>query len=378
MGEYAVHAWQTYQAKSVFVSSGAFDSNQTVSGSLRQLARLQTVDWAIDYPLEQVMYLDAGDEAYLTSYTPVDVTLSYLHTNGRNEQFLGLVDQVGTSGTLALNLDQEKNLYIAIENTPGRDAVGAGMESPKSIIGMGQALMTSYDLSARVGGAIESRVTMNCLTAFSYTGTSGNAIPAVNYQNGNQLTGQFVLYPAFSQYDAAVTGYSNPIAAPAVAARDMFLVFPQGTPFAGIFSGSQSWYLQGFDLNVSIPRRELKPMGHAYPPVRAVSYPINVTLTTEAIVNRYQRDQLDRIDCLATGQTVYLIVKQPCSSDVLFGIYLDRLQIDSQSFNTSIGPADTATVTWRGLIPSPNSLFLNPWVSSLVNLETQSGVGETW
>jgi hypothetical protein len=378
MGEYTVNRTQTYEAKAVFVSSGAYDSDQTVSGSLRQLSRVQGVDWSINYPVEQVTYLDVGDEAYLSSHNPVDVTIQWMHSNGRNEQALGLVDTVGLSGTAALNLDQEKNLYITIENTPGRDAIGAAPGSPKSIIGMGQALMTSYDLSAQVGGYVHSRATMNCLTAFVYTGTSGNAVPAVQYQNGAQLTGQFVLQQAFIQYDPNITGFDNPIAAPAVGARDMFLTFPEGTPFGAIFSGAQSWYLQGFSLGLDIARRELKPLGSVYPPVRATHYPIVVSLSTDAIVNRYQRDQLDRIDCLATGQSVYLIVKQPCSSDVLFGIYLDHLQIQSQSFTTDIGNADRATVQWRGLITNPNAFFINPWVASLVNLDTQSGIGDTW
>lgn len=379
MPEFPVNQTQTYQTKSVFVSSGAFDSEQTISGSLRQLSRIQSVDWGVNYPVEQVTYLDSAEEAYMSSHNAVDVDLTWLHTNGRNEQALGLVDTVGLSGALAFNLDQEKNLYVTIENTPGIDAIGAtGAGQIKTVIGMGNALMTSYTLNGAVGGLIQSRATLNCLTAFVYTGSSGNAVPGVHYQDGTQLTGRFTLFPAFSQYDPNVTGYANPIAAPAVGARDMYLVFPQGTPFGITFSGAQACYLQNFDLALTIERRELKPLGSVYPPVRAVHYPMHIDLTTNAIVNRYQRDQLDRIDCLGSGQSVYLIVKQPCSSDVLFGVYLDKLQIESQSFTSSIGATDTATTKWRGLVTSPTAMFFNPWVSSLVNLDTQSGWGGTW
>ncbi len=377
MAEYSTYQTQTYQGKSVFITSGGYDSNQTISGSLRQLSRIQSVNWDIAYPVDQVTYLDAGDEAYMSSHNPLDITLEYFHTNGRNEQALGLVDTVGTSGSLALNLDQEKNLYISMENTPGRDAIG-NPTSSKTILAIGQALMTSYAMNGQVGGLIQSRATMNGLIGFFYTGTSGNAIPAVNYQNGSQLTGKFVLPQAFAQYDPNVTGFSDPIAASAIAARDMYLTFPQGTPFGIIFSGSQSCYLQSFDLGLTMDRRELKPLGAIYPPVRALLYPIHIDLTTSAIVNRYQKDQLDRIDCLATGQSVYLIVKQPCSNAVLFSFYLDKLQIESQSFTSSIGATDVCTTKWRGLITSPYTVFFNPWVEGLYDLTTQTPWGLTW
>ncbi len=378
MGAYPINTWQAYQSRSVWVTSGAYDTDQTVSGSLRQLSRVQGLDWGINYPVEQVTYLDAADEAYLSSHAPVEVTLSYWHTNGRNEQALGLLDTVGLSGALTLNLDQPKNLYIAMENTPGVDAISAAPGSSKTIIGLGQALMTTYTMSAQVGGLIESRATLNCLTAFSYTGTSGNQVPAVQYQDGTQLTGLFTIPAAFAQYDPNVTGFDNPVEAAAIAARDMFLTFPQGTPFGVIFSGAQACYLQGFSIALSMDRRELKPLGAIYPPVRALTYPIRVELSAEAIVNRYQRDQLDRLSCLNTGHSVYLIVKQPCSSDVLFGFYLDKLQLESQSFTSSIGPADAVSLRWRGLITTPYTVFFSPWAGSLINLDTQSGVGATW
>src|SRR4051812_8626799 len=100
MNEYSINQVQSYATKSVFVSSGAFDSDQLASGGLRQIARVQSVEWGVDYPVEQVTYLDAGDEAYLSSHNPLNVTIAYLHVNGRAEQALGLVDLLPPSGAL--------------------------------------------------------------------------------------------------------------------------------------------------------------------------------------------------------------------------------------------------------------------------------------
>ncbi len=381
MGAYDINQTRTYASRAVFVSSGAYDTDQTISGSLRQVARVQSLDWSTPYPVEHSTYLDYGDEAYLTAHTPVEVTIDLLHTNGRAEQALGLVDLVGPNGTLAFNLDQEKNLYIAYQNTPGRDDIGAptGLSNPQTVIALGQALMTTYNLRAQVGGLTQARATMNCLTAFSYTGQVGNRVPAVNYRDGTQLTGQFVIPAAFSQYDPNVTGYDNPIAASAIAARDMYMVFGDAVgPFALSFSGAQSCYLQSFDLTMAFDRRELKPLGNVYPPARALHYPIRVDLSAEAIVNTYQRDQLNRISCLGSGQSIYLIVKQPCSNATLFGLYFDKLQLMSQSVSTSITNPDAVTMQWNGLITTPTSSLFSPVVNFLIDADTQQPFGTTW
>lgn len=377
MGAFPGDTWQAYQSRAVFISSGAADSDQTVSGSLRQLSRVQSLDWTIPYPVEMPTYLDYGDEAYTTAHNPVDISLSWLHTNGINERNVGLVDLVGPNGALALNLDQEKNLYIATQNTRGIDSIGAPTGASQSVLAFGQALMTTYTMNARVGGLIQSQATLNCLTAFSYTGSVGNRVPAVAYQAGTQLTGLFTVPAASAQYDSSATGFSETPTIAAIGARDMYVVI-DSAPFSVTYSGAQSCYLQGFDVTLAFDRRELKPLGCVYPPTRALHYPIRIDLTTEAIVNSYQRDQLDRIHCLGSGQSVYLIVKQPCSSYTLFGFYFDKLQIESQSFSTSIGSVDTATTKWRGLITTPTTVFCSPVVGSLVNADTNQPFGGTW
>lgn len=378
MSAYSLNQYQTYQNKSVFVTSGDYSTDQTVSGSLRQIARIQSVDWNIPYPVVQTTYLDAGYEAYMSSHNPVDVNISWLHTNGRAEQYLGLVDTVGPNGALTLNLSQEKNLYIAIQNIAGVDSIGMPTGVSQSIIGMGQALMTSYNINGQVGGLIQSRATMNCLTAFNYTGSLNNAVPAVDYRLGDQLTGLFNIPAASSQYNPSATGYVDPIAASAVSATDMFLIFPEGSPFGVVFTGDGSCYLQSFDLTLAFDRQELKPLGYVYPPVRALHYPIRVDLDTEAIVSQYQKDALTRVDCLASNQTVALLVKQPCSTDVLFWFLLENLQIESQSFSSSIGPTDTVRIRGHGLISNPNSVVCSPAVRQLINVDTNSGWGSQW
>jgi hypothetical protein len=50
--------YQTYQGKSVWVSSGHAATDQTISGSLRQLSRVQDTTFSIEPGLADGVYLD--------------------------------------------------------------------------------------------------------------------------------------------------------------------------------------------------------------------------------------------------------------------------------------------------------------------------------
>lgn len=372
-----LNSYQVYQTKSVFISSGDAFSDQSYTGAFRQISRLHDVTWSINYPLEQNTYLDFGNESFLSSHNAIDCTLGWYHTNGRNEEALGLVDTILPNSALALNLNQEKNIYITMENQLGWDSVGStGYGQTKTVLALAQGVMTSYNMSARVGGLIESEATMNCLTAVVYSGQSGHAVPTVTHQNGAQLTGLFALPSASNQYNPNGTGLNDPVSA--IAARDMIMMFPVGNPFATVFTGDQACYLQSFQCSLTLDRRELKPLGFSYPPHRALLYPIHVDLTTEALVSRYQVDQLSRIDCLGTGQYVNIVVKQPCSNSTLFGLYFNNLQLSSQSFTSSIGPMDTMTTRWKAIISSPTQLFFDPTVNYIVRLDNTGAWGINW
>lgn len=371
----------TYQEKALFITSGGAATDQTIPGSIIQLSRIQDVEMTVNYPLQQDMYLDAGSESYLPSNNSVALSIKYLHTNGVNERWLGLFDLLPPSGLPGFNLEQEKNLYITVENQNGIDAVGAvGTNQTKTVIGLGQVLMNEYQLSAQVGGIIESQVSLVGLTSFVYSGNSGNQIPTVHHQDGSQLTGLFVLPATSAQYNINGTGVSTGSTdyVSAIASNDMILTFPVNSPFAVVFTGSQSCYLQSFNCSLTFGRQEMKSMGYAFPDQRPILYPMHVDLTTEAIVSSYQADELQRISCLATGFSINLIVKQPCSNITLFGLYFSDLQMESQSFASSVGEHDTVSIHWKGIITSPIQPFFNPTVNYLVDAVTSEAWGTHW
>lgn len=369
-----------YSNKVVYVSSGSFEQDHTVSGSLQQLSRVQDMSWQLLYPIEEQSYVDNGLDSYYSTPVGVNLNLSWLTTNGFNEWLIGLAKQ-DPSGTLTLGLEDERDLYLSIEDTQGLEAIGASRTAPRTVLGLGQGVLTSYQMSASVGGFIESQASLSYLTATVYTGSSGQQVAAVNYQNGAQLTGRFVLPAATTQYNQNATGIGvlSTEDVSAIGARDLIMMFPAGDPFGVTYTGMQACYLQSVGLTMDVARNEWKPLGYAYPPARPVQYPIRVDLTTEAFVSRYQADTLRRMQCTTTtGNAVNVLVKQPCSNASLFGFYFSDLQIASQSFGTTIGGLDTVSTQWRGYIKSPSDVFVNPWVQYIIRMDTSGAWGTTW
>lgn len=370
---------QRYNSKSVFLSTGDSFGDQS-SGAITQLARITDLSFSIPYAAAQVMYLNAANESYQTVPPPVDVTLKYSVTSPVNEYAMGLAQLLPPSGAMGFALDTPRNLYLSIENTPGVDAIGAtGSSQTKTVIGLSQALLTSYQINASVGSLITAQASFNCLTANVYSGSVGQRSPTVNYQNGAQTTGLFSLPAASTQYNMG-TGLSTGALdyASALSSSEMIMMFPVGTPFGVVTTGYQECYLQSMSINLAFDRKEKRQLGYVYPSSRAILYPIRVDVTTNAIVSQYQADQLARFNCLATGQYVYMAIKQPCSNETLFGFYFDNLQIDSQDFTTTIGKLDVVSIKWKGLITNYSQPLFNPFVNYIFTADNTGIYGAKW
>lgn len=369
--------FQQYGGKSIYVTSGSYSSDQTVSGSLVQLTRVQSADYNIRYPLEDNIYTDGGTESFYLVPLGIDVTYRFYNTNGINERVLGL-GKINNNNSLVLGLDEEKNAYIVMEDQPGVESIGSPLSTSKTAIGLSQGLLTQYTLSAAVGGFVESTATVNYISARTYTGVlSGLVAPSVNYQNGDFLTGKFVIPVAQTQYDR--DSLDPTVNAAALGSREVLMMFAQGHPFGITYTGTEQCYLQSVNLNLAIDRREQKPLGNVFPNARAAMYPIKVQLDTDAIVSKYQSDALQRMKCAATtGHGVSVVIKQPCSSMTLFGFYFNNLQIDSQDITTSVGNMDRVRTSWRGFLKSPNDVFISPVFNYIYRDDNSGAYGVTW
>lgn len=347
-----------YNNCAIFVSSGDSLSDQFSNSGVKQISRVQEFSISVQTPQEEFTYLDGGLSQTMIDHSRVDIGFDYIATNGSNERNIGFITNGLTGALLALNSD--KNYYVAFSD--GFDAVSDPSTS-KTILGLGQAVLNSYSISANVGSFVVASANFTALQMQTYTGFSGQNLPIVNLQTFESLTGANYIFNIPQPTEQRDTLSSNPAdGIVALTSNDVMMEFPTGSVFATYLSGSNSCFLQGFNFTMNFERNEIKPLGYVCPVQRPISYPVSFSLQVDALMNKYKIDQLNRLRCPDSGHDINVIIKRPCSDEIALELKLKKMRLVNQNINQNIGSPETVSFEWRGLISNPmdtgNGFFL--------------------
>lgn len=342
--------------QTLYCSSGTPETNQSISGGIIQLSRIQSVDLDISYNRSSQSYLNENVENILIERPFVNLSFEYLTNATRNERAVGF--QVDGWHSAFWLLNNEKNFYISNEN----DVVDANLSSSstKSVIGIGNALINGYSVSASVGDIFKSTITAQGLNAVSYTGNSGQLNPAINPITATQLSNLFSLTQASPLISTSSLNSANDLIA--IGAKDLVMQFPSGSVFATVMTGTNGCLLQNFNLAFSIDRNDAKPLGAAYPTNRRITYPIHVTLSADAILNTYALDALTRVNCADSGYDLNIILMQPCTTSPAVEYRLRGLKLQSQHIKSAINDFTTVSFNWEAMVGNLNDSGNNVFI----------------
>lgn len=190
-----------YQSEALYAgptpATGFHFRNSATEGTnlVDQLQRVQTANYSFTVDrtdVNQFGQLAAIDRVILTSPT-VALDFSYILANLTNEYSLGFYVQSGTqpevsaiSGILS-KVEDEKNFFIKTV-TEGADAVGnTDTSNNVGVIGIGNGFIASYTTEGSVGNFPTASVNVEGLNMVFQNGTSGNIIPAINPENGQEI-----------------------------------------------------------------------------------------------------------------------------------------------------------------------------------------------
>lgn len=339
----------------LFVSSGDSFATQSVSGAINQLCKIQSTSFGINFQHKPVPFLNSDYQCTQTEPPIANLNFEYLATNGLNERLMGFFTNI--TGNAFSKLNNTKNYYILV----GEDATQTNLyngtnPSNYKTIAFGNTLMDSWNLNAQVGALPNASVSLTALNIFLHTGLpSGQSSPTVNL-NGNS-DGQTYILPFATQNPTG--SISNPVNfISALGPQDIILEFPTGSIFASFISGSNSVLLQSFNLGVTFPRQNIKNLGDVYPE-RPLQFPIEISLSTTAIVNKYKRDELNKVNCGNTGHNINIILRRPCSDEIAMELRLKNLYLESQNYSTAIGGYTSTNMNWRGYLYNFNTGISN-------------------
>jgi hypothetical protein len=349
-----------YNQVSAFITSGSYTIDQSNSGNFGQLSRIDSLAWGVEYPIVNETYIDTVNKTSLPLRPTVNCTLGWKVTNGYNEGLAGFLTN-GRSGAF-LPLNDQRDLYIVYENDQGRDSINSA-SSNKTIVGVGQVLLSDYSISAEAGGVIDATATFNGLTAVTYTGVpSGLLVPSVDPIDGDQLSGLFTLPAATSQYNPSDVSSPNYYAANM--ASDIDMDFIGTNPFGVELSQyGRTLNLKSFRANFSFPRSQFQRLGSVFPDNRPITYPIEVTLDVEATITNRLAQKLTDLGCMTTGVNINILVSKPCTPGISpIEISFFGMNFRSQGASLGLSGPETASFQLTSTISNPYSPTSNVFI----------------
>ena len=362
-----------YSSQALFASPG-------ISGAaLNQLHRVLSINHGANVTRQDVTVFGsrAPIDRIIVEAPTVSMDISYLVTNGHNENVLGLyVNPTGTvlgggSGILTNILNgtrDEQNYFIKVVDED-QDA-DINSTAPVGVIGFGNGSLTSYSLEARVGGfpTASARVAGLNIEYTMANATVNN--PSINPVDGSPYGNSGT--PATYTIPAAPTpSLNDPVNA--IRPGDIQLDLP--TLFA---LGNGTICPQSFTLTVDMNREALRCLGTKFRYAYEINFPLNATFSMEVLVRDLQQSRLADVLCTDADITVPFDIKlrsPNCTNNTpgtatdannLLVYSLKGARFDSITFNNGVGNGETATINYSVSIGGPQDVNHNIFLVSEV------------
>ena len=357
-----------YQSQALFAAPIATVS---VTGASHGLRRVQSCNYNFSVSwrdINQFGELGAIDRLILQEPT-VAVDMSYyFEPTGFNEGHLGLrtTAVTGTSSTSDYMLTDiisggaaydQKNIYVLVSDA-GIDANDTGVigtGTVDGIIGIGNAFLTSWSLEASVGAI----PTVSC--AFEgqnivFTGGVGLSVGNPAVLDGVDQSATLVVLPSGAGSFDSATEVS------AVRPGDITLMLgtssSDNSPMFGLSESDLK--IQSASVSMTIGREPIRKLGKSFAFAREITFPINCTMTVNAIVGAAASNKLYTLMTTNGDATKFYceLKLTGYQGSIAHSAYvmLKGAKLDSQNFTSSIGPNKTVTLEFSAQVGKNSGL----------------------
>ena len=352
-----------YQSEALYVSENILSSS---TGKHFQLERVQSANYNFTINRQDInQYGQAARIDSLVMDAPtVGLDFSYYLTDGANEKALGFdIDNTNQFAEGHMTYSSGKNFYIVTVDE-GKDAVGAATGDRKSVIGLGNAYLSDYTVDLAVGSLPTVSVSMECSNINSDTDLGGDAdeiadisLPSVDVTDGNPYSGTDASLPK------PVTGEST-LTALRPGDIEVDITSLDGVALSDLTGPNteDAIHIQSASLSIPLSRTPLQRLGTRFNYARTVDFPVNATLSVNAICNDVTQKNLATILDSNAGQTVTVTLKDKDGAAKMT-YTLKGCRIDSESFSSSIGSNKSVDLTFStqigGTNDTTNGVFVN-------------------
>jgi hypothetical protein len=344
-----------YQSQALFAAP---TGTTMVTSASHNLRRIQSCNYNFSIArqdINQYGELAAIDRLILQEPT-VAVDMSYyFEPTGFNESHLGfrtdaatgastvsdhMLDYIISSGT---GYDQ-KNVYVLVSDAgiDANDPDKMAANTVDGIIGIGNAFVTSWSLEAAVGAIPTVSCALEAQNIVFSTGAFTIGNPAVD--DGVDKSGTTVTIEDGAGLFDSGTQVS------AVRPGDITLTLgTTGSDNSPMFGLNESdLKIQSATVAMTIGREPIRKLGKAFAFAREITFPINCTMSVNAIVGATAANKIYTLMTTSGDNTKYycelkLVGYQGATAHTSY-IMLKGAKLDSQNFTSSIGPNQTVSL----------------------------------
>tara|TARA_S200002703_G_scaffold29347_1_gene25211 strand:+ start:758 stop:1948 length:1191 start_codon:yes stop_codon:yes gene_type:complete len=352
------------------------------SSRVNQIQRVQTANYSFNIARQDVNQfgeLAAIDRVILESPT-VSLDFSYILGSLVNESNLGFsITKSGNTNVISamsgiLNKTTDERNYFIKTVAEGADALGdnpkdAGVSAASSVIGIGNAFVTSYSTEGAVGDFPTASVSVEALNMDFVPGVSGNHIPAVTPEDGQKITDNFYALPS-GESNVGASGVS------ALRPGDIGLSFyPNGSDstlagFTGVSITDAK--IQSYTLSFDLARDPLQKLGSKFAFAREITFPVTVSLSVDANLGDLTTGSLaDAID-EDSNYDVNIVLNNPGHgtanpNSAMARYVLKKCKIDSQEYSSDIGSNKSVSLGFSAQIGGPAQTDVGLFMSGVIS-----------
>lgn len=361
------------QSDALFVSNGTSAPTLTQgTGVIKQLNRVQSANYGGQFnrvDVNQFGQLGKIDSLVLDSPT-FTLDYEYFIHNGYNEAAAGFsigsdfstpflsgqtITDTGINSTAAGAISGRN--YFILSTPEGTDAnfrdISAG--SGNSIISIGNAWVTDYNVSAAVGSIPSATITVEGFNGActAYTNRTGR-LPAVDSE-GERATGSYTL---------PTPGTGSLLGATALRPGDIVLSLGDSAILTDLEDSAPGTgaHIQSFSISVPIGRSTLQRLGSNYGYAKEIDFPVNIDVSVSALVADLKEGSVDATLQANAFNTLTLTLRGSNKVPVI-AYQIKGCQVVSENFSSAIGSNKTVDISFTSQVAGPGDTSVGLFVS---------------
>jgi hypothetical protein len=357
----------------LFASAGNnVTGNQTGTNDIIQIPRVQSFDEDFSRSFTDITQYGnlAAIDRLEVEPPEVSASFSYYLSDGKSERAIGLM--ATPSGTTVLTsilsgivnkAEEPKNYYLAI-TSEGYDANGNTATST-GIIGLGNAAITSYSVTAAVGDIPKADIGLDALNLRVYSSAViTNVVPAIvtsGEVDGQSAAGVFLIPKGYSYTGASIPAALQP--------GDVSFTMPANS---AVGFSETDLKVQDFTISMDLPRSPIQKLGSRYGVSRELDFPITASIEVNAEIGDLTDGTL--VNQLCSGNEFDFTIQM--NKPYCFGgptntttavpammFQVRKAKLISQGFSSSIGSNATMNAKYEVSIGSATDTARGIFVS---------------